>query len=178
MAIALTIQGKVTYHDDSEADEVMRRYFQAHTGGDATASIRQVERPKEDDVTTAPGTVSEVARGRIKQQEDDLVKAGFAVRAPIYAPGMRVLPLGDDNFRLERERVEALPAFEDAAKRVQEVVERENREDIEMHTDDLKMEEDGTLLVDGTSMLIEREAFVQLAMLGGFGGGEIGRAHV
>jgi len=176
--IQLTIGGTVSHHPEEDADKAMRLYWEAKSDGDATALIERVDRvpqlpPKtRSDATPTPrGTVSELARERIARQDESLAKAGFSVRPPIYAPGTRVVELGDENFRIERERVENLPRFPDAAECVVRAIEAENREDIEVPASSVKMLESGELLVEGTSLELERPAFQQLATLCSFGSG-------
>ncbi|MDP2314892.1 MAG: hypothetical protein Q8P41_18475 [Pseudomonadota bacterium] len=176
--LALTIGGRTERLPETERDAAMRRYFDAHQAGDTTAQLVHLEGeangpmgPEEDPPPTAPGAVSATAQARIETQEAWLAKAGFALAPPLYAPGTRVLPVGDQNFRLERQRVETLPPFPGAASAVTAAIRLEARRDHTVHLRDLSMTEHGTLLVDGEEFAIEGGAFFQLAAHAGFGMG-------
>ena len=78
---------------------------------------------------TPGGVVSPLAQRRIQQQEAWLSKAGFAFKPPLFAPGTRVVDLGDENFRIERQRVAALPRFPVAVARVTRQITAEQRQD-------------------------------------------------
>ncbi len=90
---------------------------------------------------------------------------------PIFAPGTRVLPLGDENFKIERQRVEDMPLFADAAASVIREISGERRTDLRVELRDLRMGVDGTLLVKDQELGLELDAFQQLAVVGGFGSG-------
>lgn len=167
--LALTTSGQTRFLTEEDRDRAMLEFWQARQSGDTTASLRRVEELAVAMPATLPGAVSEVAQLRIVQQEKSLRDAGFALAPPLFAAGTRVLPLGDDNFRIERKRVEALPRFRDAADLVSAQVRTEDREDIKASTSDIAMDEDGRLVVDGVSMAMETGGFLQLATLGGFG---------
>lgn len=176
--LALTIGGRTEHVPETEQDAAMRRYFDAHQAGDVTAQLVHLDGeangpldPDEDPPPTAPGAVSATAQTRIETQEAWLAKAGFALAPPIYAPGTRVLPLGDQNFRLERGRVEALPPFPGAASAVTAAIRLETRRDHTVPLRNLSMTERGTLLADGEEFAIEGGAFFQLAAHAGFGMG-------
>lgn len=173
--LALTIQGTTSYFDESKQDEAMRRYWTARSTGDESAQLVRVDRiPESADrpgATTAPCSVSQVARDRIRNQEDLARSAGFALADPIYAPGTRVLEAGDERFRLERQRIENLPRFDDAARAVIERVRAENREDIPLHNHEFRMSDSGTILTANAELALERPAFSQLATMMGFGSG-------
>lgn len=185
--LALTVQGRTEYLPDQppHSNEAMRRYWEAKQSGDETANLVRTDAPNppppDDDepppsapVAALPvpsGTVSPTALERIQIQETWLKEAGFALAPPIFAPGTRVLPLGDENFRLERARVERLPAFPEAAARVRAAVSAEGRVDHTLRLADLRMNDDGTLPVMGDDCALEFPAFLQLALLGGFGMG-------
>lgn len=123
---------------------------------------------------TRPGEVSEVARERIRRQEAEAREAGFALPPPIYAAGTRVIDLGDENFVTERQCVEALPTFAEAAERVTGYVESENRRDEIWPLHDTRMAGDGTVFLDQNPeqrMALEPRAFSALCQRGGFGRG-------
>lgn len=180
-AIALTIGGQTEYLPDEQPhlDTALRRYWGATQAGDQTARMMRVaappptppEDPDDDPPPAAPGAVSRIALERIRLQESWLAKAGFAVAPPIYAPGTRVLPLGDRNFRLERQRVERLPTFPDAAGRIAATIEAERRVDVDAELGDLSLTDYGTLMAGENEYALELPAFGQLALLGGFGMG-------
>ena len=120
---------------------------------------------------TKPGEVSEQARERVFSQERILSEQGFLLPPPLFAPGTRVLPIGDQNFRLERERVEALPVFASATSALAARVAREQRRDVAVPAKNLAMTAGGNLMVEGEEHLFEEIAFLQLATLSGFGSG-------
>ena len=129
--LELTIAGATEHLPDDARESAMKRYWDAKQTGDTTANIVHLDRVAETARTvTAPGQVSDVAVERVARQDTWLTKAGFAVPPPVFAPGTRVRPLGDDNFRIERRRVEELPHFPDAANRVVETIREEDRRDV------------------------------------------------
>lgn len=188
--LALTTGGQTRLIPLSDKDDAMRVYWEAAQAGDPTASLVPAGAANspfhgpDDDPTpppaappavspapVAPGAVSVVAAQRIRLQEEWCAKAGFALAPPIYAPGTRVLPVGDRNFRVERGRVEALPLFGDAASAVASEIRMEDRRDRPVRMRDLAMTERGTLLVDGDEHGLDVGAFYQLAQHAGFGMG-------
>lgn len=69
--------------------------------------------------------MSPKAQLRVAEHETWLDQAGFALAPPLFAPGTRVLPIGDRNFRLERQRVESVPLFGQAVQQVVDGIETE-----------------------------------------------------
>ncbi len=176
--LALTLQGEISYLAESEQEDALERYWNARQSGDQTAKLIRLEgeppEPEDDDPPpTPPGARSEVAQERIRLQEAWLADAGFALPPPLYAPGTRVIALGDQNFRLERQRVENMPRFEDAAQAVREQIYKESRDDIGAPLWKLWMSDMGHLQVRSpeVELGLEHGAFQQLAQLGGFGSG-------
>lgn len=179
--LALTIGGATEHLPDDNRDQAMRRYFEAHQAGDATARLVALDgppantpmpdEPDDDPPPAAPGAVSRTAEARIQAQETWLGKAGFALAPPLYAPGTRVLPVGDRNFRLERQRVAALPSFPGAASAVNTAIRLEQRIDRTVALRALSMTEHGTLQIGEEEFGIEGGAFFQLAVHAGFGMG-------
>lgn len=167
--LALTTKGQTQYLAEEDRDRAMLTYWNARQAGDDTARLMRVEEIADPAPFTPAGSVSEVSQLRIVQQERWLKDAGFALAPPLFAAGTRVLPLGDDNFRVERKRVEALPRFRDAADLVSAQVHTEDREDVTASTSDIAMDENGRLVVDGVAMAMESGGFLQLATLVGFG---------
>ena len=184
-ALSLTINHRTEHLDLAEADDAMRRYWEAKQGGDASARlvlVHDIEVVADDDddpttpngaalSTTPGGQISVVAQERIALHEDWLEEAGFSVPPPLYAPGTRVIDLGDQNFRLARQRVEDLPLFGDAAQAVIDEVRGENRHDVTMDLRSLDMDDGGHLLMQGHRVGLEHEAFRQLCQSAGFGKG-------
>jgi len=174
--LALTINGATENVADDSKEEAMKRYWEARQQGDRSARLVVVEKPPETDpdpppCPTAPGVISKVAVERLERQEEWLKTAGFQVPPPIYAPGTRVKPLGDRNFKLERQRVEDMPRFPDAANRVIQAIANERRADLRVELGDIRMGVDGTILVDDQELGLEVDAFQQLAVTAGFGMG-------
>jgi len=182
--ITNAIGGTTEFLPDADQESAMQRFWSARSGGDATATLKKLPDPPDDDPppaapsngtppprTTPERSISVLASERIQLQEQWLSKAGFSVPPPLYTPGTRVIRLGDQNFRTERQRVEHMPLFSEAAATVTELVTAEAREDLEIGLKSLSMTEDGKLLVDGQKLTLESGAFYQLALLGGFGMG-------
>lgn len=155
--LALTLQGKTQHLPEDDLNDAMSQFWHARQAGDLTANLVRVaditpangpmpttpEEPDDDPPPTAPGSVSTVAEERISLQEAWLKKAGFALAPPLYAPGTRVHPLGDRNFRIERQRVEGLPPFRGAASAVMATVAHERRRNVSAPLKDLTLTEDG-----------------------------------
>lgn len=173
LLLALTISGDTEYIDEDRQEDAMRRYWEARQSGDVSAKlirIDQVPEPPEDDdpPPAAPGAVSATAVQRVAEQETWLTDAGFAIPPPLYAPGTRVVELGDRNFRLERQRVQDLPNFSEAATLVRDQIRAEDRRDVTVSLDGLTMTDRGTLLANGEEYWLETGSFHQLATLGGY----------
>ena len=181
--LALTLGGTTEYLPETDRETAMERYWEACQTGDKSARLKVVPNPVDDDPddpppsgggaagTTPAGTVSVLAESRIQQQQSWLDMAGFSVPPPLFAPGTRVVPLGDRNFRLERQRVERLPLFRDAADSIAQAVIAEEREDLTIRLSDLTMDVDGQLEVGSQSLALTLPAFLQLGQLVGFGMG-------
>jgi hypothetical protein len=197
--LALTLNGQTEHLPETETtkDDAMRRYWLAKESGDVTARLVRVEElvpantpPANDgdddpppaggaaggivetrETVTQPGAVSTLALVRIRAQEEWVAKAGFALAPPLYAPGTRVLPLGDQNFRTERTRVEALPPFRGASAAVSCSIREEKRRDVSVKLHELAMTEHGTLMVGEEEHQLDLGAFYQLAVHCGFGMG-------
>lgn len=181
MPLALTMQGSTEYLPETDRESAMMRYWSACQAGDKTAKLVLVERapdpdPEPDPPPTSPGAVSHLAQKRVAEHERWLDDAGFALAPPLFAPGTRVLPLGDQNFRLERQRIENMPLFGDAVAQVRQVIAEEDRTDSTHQLANLHMNEQGELTNRGDVFeqiprLVEFPAFYQLAQLSGFGMG-------
>lgn len=174
--LALTVSGSTRYIDETEQEPAMKAYWEACQAGDSTARLVRVDQvppdlDPRDPPPTAPGALSTIAKNRIARQEGWLTAAGFSVPPPIFAPGTRVLPLGDRNFEIERQRVENLPTFREATDRLSARIHAEDRVDIEVDLREARMDDTGALVVHGVSYALTEEAFVQLAQRAGFGTG-------
>jgi len=174
--LALTINNDTEYLDYEKADDAMLRYWRAKQSGDQTARLIRVvsmpePEPEDEPPPTAPGQVSDLARDRIADQERWLDEAGFRVAPPLYAPGTKVVELGEQNFRTERRRVEDLPVFGDVASQLTCTIGSEQREDLLVPLSDIEMSDKGGLVLQGDELALERGAFQQFAHLAGFGAG-------
>jgi len=197
--LALTRNDTTEYFPDSDQERVMKLYWKARQEGDGTAALKKVPDPPPDDEppppgvgmalaapddrpraaalpsapapSTQPGQISEVAQERIALQEEWLGKAGFSLAPPLYAPGTRVIALGDNNFRTERTRVERLPLFQTAADSTVQTIAREDRADLALRLGEVEMDDSGRLRVGDESFGLTLPAFRQFATLAGFGAG-------
>lgn len=170
--LALTIRGSTEYLDEANQEEAMSRYWKARQDGDTTAALQRIDTPTTTPTpSTEAGQVSPVAKARIEAQEQSLTKAGFSLAPPLFAAGTRVLPLGDRNFRLERTRVEALPPYREAAAGLTSTIAGEDRRDVELLLRDVRLDEGGAIVLDGTSYPFTEDAFAQLVALMGIGHG-------
>lgn len=175
--LALTINGSTEHVGEDQVDDATKRYWEARQAGDRTARLVRLEgapKPPDDEPDpppTAPGAISVIATERYDRQEEWLKDAGFQMAPPIFAPGTRVLPLGDENFKIERQRVDDMPLYADAAAQVIREISGERRTDLRVALGELHMGIDGTLMVKGEELGLELDAFQQLAIAGGFGTG-------
>lgn len=173
--LALTIEGITELVQDGDLEVAMRRYWEARQGGDHTAKLERAACEPDNDPSppVAPGAISKVAADRVATHESWLDEAGFSLPPPIYAPGTKVLAVGDDNFRLERQRVESLPRFEDAAARVLHQISQEDRCDLPVKLSEIVMNDVGELLVNDRpfAMRVEPSAFRQFVTAAGIGSG-------
>lgn len=187
--LALTIQGTTTLLFEDQHQHAMRQYWDARNNGDESAALVRVaddgeaeearemfgpmtsSTPPIPTVQSAPGAVSAVALARVNADEAVLRGAGFALKPTLYAPGTRVIALGDENFRLERQRVEELPPFMEACRAITKTVRAEERADVQVKLGDLCLLDDGPLETKSGTFHLERNAFEQLASLVGFGCG-------
>lgn len=175
--LALTIDGITEHLNETELEGAMQRYWMARSQGDQTAQLIKVEfgpsdpEPEDDPPPSAPGAIMSVAQERIAIQEKWIEEAGFSMPQPVFAPGARLTLEGERNFRLERQRVEAMPLFPEAAARVREQIADECRENVSTRLRSLSMNNQGELLMGGDTLGMEVSAFAQLAMLSGFGSG-------
>jgi len=172
--LALTLKGSTQHLPESDREDAMRRFWDARQAGDITASLERIEEvtpannpvidPEDDPPPSAPaGVVSPIAFERIEREDTWARDAGFALKPPVYAPGTRVLPIGDANFRTERRRVEDLPRFQTAAGYVVGAIGREHRRDVTSGLTDVAMTYQGTLILGNNEYELEHLAFLQLA---------------
>ena len=170
--LALTINGETEHVHIDHKEEAMHRYWAACQAGDKTANLVLVKDHDPDDPPpTAPAAISPIAVERIEEQNLWLNTNGFNMAPPLYAPGTRVVALGDDNYRLHRQAVEEMPLFGEAADAICDRIRDEEREDVLVPLDQVAMDIDGSLWVHGRNLELEQPAFMQLAHLGGFGMG-------
>lgn len=175
--LALTINGATEILDESQQLTAMQRYWKARQAGDPSARLAKLEvvpppdDPEPQPPPTAAGALSPVAEDRIRVQETWLVRSGFAVPPPIFAPGTRVRAVGDQNFRIERDRVDRMPDFDVAAQAVQDTIADEERRDLTVRVADVRMTDGGELKVGDVELELEVNAFHQLANLCDFGMG-------
>lgn len=137
----------------------------ADTGLPETDTRSQASAPQPGYVTahtTAPGTVSELARARVEAHDEYFRSKGLALPPPIYAPGMRVLSLGDENFKLSRQKHEELPLVEDSMQLIKDQVNRELRDDLVVQLRDVKMLDDGTLNIGSECFRLETIGLEQI----------------
>jgi hypothetical protein len=176
--LSLTIRGETTLIQDDKREDAMRQYWEARQGGDDSAALVRVEneeeeRRKNEEKALLRRAISALARERIEEDDKFLTREGFALPRPIFAPGTRVTELGDRNFRVERERVEALPLFPVAAASLLERIRREERVDLPAKPgEDLYFQSQGGVTYKGEwHFLMEERAFQALCQHLGIGAG-------
>jgi hypothetical protein len=98
-------------------------------------------------VTGEAGSVSQLAANRIARHEAYLAQNGIILPPPVYTAGTRVIDTGHDNFRTSRMEWEKLPFAKDAALALAKTVNDENRDDVVIPADKLKMNPDGTISI-------------------------------
>ena len=114
---------------------------------------------------------SPLAAQRIADQERIARAAGFVLPAPVFAPGTRVVSVGEDNFAAERAAVASLPTFDSARRALDARIIGEDREDIVATAGDMYMDAAGRLVVNNVAHKLQRDAFAALAVRSGFGCG-------
>lgn len=102
----------------------------------------------------------------LKRAETDIQiaeKAGFNLKAPLYALGTPVDEVGAENYRASRKSFEKLPTFKRLVKDALATIESENRKDAHHNLCDLYMHEDGTVFVPNEKKPLEitKRAFEQ-----------------
>ena len=151
--------------DDDDTDEIPAAPLHALRPVDIQRTT--VSRSRGD------AAVSSIAAARIAEQERAAAAAGFALPAPLFAAGTRVIQLGEDNFAAERQRIADLPAFDHAAHTMIGRITRERRHDITATAASLAMSRTSGRIITGTgeALTLTRDAFAQLATRAGFAAG-------
>ncbi len=104
-------------------------------GQEATGNISTVE----------GATISPIAEARIKRHEDFLRENGIVMPPPVYAPGTRVIELGDENFRISRQEWEKNPEITGALEEVVKTVKAESRTDYIVPLAGMQMDDYGVI---------------------------------
>jgi len=148
MPLALNIDSNISYYEENQANEAMKRFWLAKQDGQQ-AELKRIDRipePPDDEPDPTPaGVVSDIAVERVRRHEQALLDRGIALPPPIYAPGTKVVQLGLDNFRTSRKAWEDLPETVAGLRGVYEAVQAEERVDFTVRVRDLRMLDDGTL---------------------------------
>jgi hypothetical protein len=171
--LSLTINGSTETLPREQQAEAMKRYWAAKQAGDATACLTLVEAepapaPKVPKPPFVPGgQVSEIARTRIAQHEKMLAEIGIAMPPPVYAPGARVMDVGDRNFRVSRQKWEEQPEVLDQLRQLWVMVRREKRTDFTVKVGDVKLLDDGTVDFGQGPLFAEGTAMKQMLSLTG-----------
>jgi hypothetical protein len=97
---------------------------------------------------TPAGEVSDVARERVRRHEAHAASMGLVMDPPIYAPGTRVVSLGDENFRLSRQAHEDQPLTVRGLADARDAVRAERRRSVLVRVGDLRMNSAGALYRD------------------------------
>ena len=132
--LELTIQGRTEFIHINQKEYAMQRYWEACQAGDKSAKLVLCKNNN---------GISQLAVQRIEQQNTWLKKNGFEVPPPLYAPGTKVIALGHENFRLQRQAVENMPLFGDAANAICHRIDQEARTDIKIPLNQVVMKADG-----------------------------------
>lgn len=139
--------------------------LRAPTGWESTETPTPVSRSHGDT------TYSPIAAKRIAEQARIAAASGFSLPDPLFAPGTRVISVGEDNFAAERAAVAELPTFDSARRALTSRIANEDRKDLVVTHADLAMYHDGSILVNGVQHSIQKDAFSAFATRAGFGCG-------
>ena len=115
--------------------------------------------------TTDGGTVSEIAQERIARHEKFLAENGIVMPPPVYAPGTRVIDLGDSNFKVSRQSWKDSAEIGDALINVANTVKAEARKDFITPLRSIHMDEKGVIhgaKFPGNVMPLESRGLEQL----------------
>jgi len=115
--------------------------------------------------TTEGGNVSDIAVARIARHEKFLAENGIVMPPPVYAPGTRVIDLGDSNFRTSRNTWKDSADINEALIDVAKTVRGEARLDFITPLRSIHMDNDGVIhgkQFPGGSMPLESRGLEQL----------------
>tara|TARA_Y100001938_G_C8099940_1_gene440938 strand:- start:5331 stop:6794 length:1464 start_codon:yes stop_codon:yes gene_type:complete len=126
---------------------------------DEVTETVKVEEPKPAAVYStqvSPGQVSQLAVDRIERHQAALTE-GFEAQGlkpmvhapPVYATGTKVISTGSKRFKEFRQSYDNLPDADVALDDLRQCIEAEDRVDWDINVDQMKMDDDGMLSVDG-----------------------------
>lgn len=120
--------------------------------------------------TGEAGTVSEIAAARVERHDKLANSWGIAQAPTVFAPGMRVVGVGHDNFRTERQDLEDMPLVLNGLREVWKTIRAEGRQDVIVDPAALRMDQDGRLRIPGGEVLLEMQGLSALCsrMPGGY----------
>jgi len=164
--LSLTIRGEIESVPEEGAYEAMRRFYQAQQAGDKTAKLIRT-----GDVVTEPdqtGTdISALTARRIVRHEKALKKMGIALSPPVYAPGMRLVAVGDASFQISRCTWEESPQIIDSLRTLWRLIRQEERHERIIKLSKVKMLDDGSLSWGNGPVYLEVQALKQLLQRAG-----------
>lgn len=160
--LSLTIRGEAESVPEEGAYEAMRRFYQAQQAGDKTAKLVRTSDTGIVAEPVAGGDISAMAARRIVRQEKALKKVGIALPPPVYAPGTRVLPVGDANFQVSRRKWEDSPEIIDSLRTLWRLIRREERHERIIKLSGMKMLDDGAVNWGDGPVYLEALALKQL----------------
>ena len=106
--------------------------------------------------------VSKLGAERAKADEIAATEAGFSVAPPIYEIGSLVNQWGVENFRASREEFEAMPKAHEACAKLHGQVQAEERQDLIVDVNSLRMLPDGRLTRGGGKLDVTERAITGL----------------
>jgi hypothetical protein len=116
----------------------------------------QDSQAKEVSTSVKPGFVSQLAVDRIERHQaaltEDFEAQGLKAMVhapPVYATGTKVVSYGNKRFKEFRQSFDELPSADEALEDLRQCIKAEERNDLTLNVDQMRMEDDGMLKVEG-----------------------------